>query len=55
MRGYRFWVLVVFFFTAGVPSGLIPNVVPMLTDGGMTVAQAVPALAAAFIGLAGGA
>jgi predicted MFS family arabinose efflux permease len=40
-RGYRFWVLVVvFFFTAGVPSGLIPNVVPMLTDGGMTVTQA---------------
>ncbi|MFO1454716.1 MAG: MFS transporter [Steroidobacteraceae bacterium] len=41
VRGYRFWVLVVvFFFTAGVPSGLIPNVVPMLTDGGMTVTQA---------------
>lgn len=41
VRGYRFWVLVVsFFFTAGVPSGLIPNVVPMLTDGGMSVAQA---------------
>lgn len=41
VRGHRFWVLVVVFFvTAGVPSGLIPNVVPMLTDNGMTVAQA---------------
>ncbi len=33
-------LVVVFFVTAGVPSGLIPNVVPMLTDNGMTVAQA---------------
>ena len=41
LRSYRYWVLILAFFLASaVPSGLIPNLVPLLTDGGMSTAEA---------------
>ncbi len=49
VRGYRFWLMGMVFaaVTFGV-SGLIPNLVPLLTDGGMRASEA-----AFYVGLAG--
>ena len=49
VRGYRFWLMAGVFaaITFGV-SGMIPNLVPMLTDRGMA-----PSSAAVYVGLAG--
>lgn len=52
LRGYRFWVIATAFFCAsGVLSGLMSNVVPMLTDVGLTPAKAAgyASLLGAFI------
>jgi MFS family permease len=41
LRSYRYWVIIAAFFcAAGVASGLMSNLVPMMTDAGFTVAEA---------------
>lgn len=41
LRGYRYWVIIAAFFcAAGVASGLMSNLVPMLTDKGFSAVEA---------------
>lgn len=41
LGGYRYWVIIAaFFLVSGAATGLIANLVPLLTDGGMSAADA---------------
>jgi cyanate permease len=41
LRGYRYWVIIAsFFLVSAAATGLISNLVPLLTDGGMSAAEA---------------
>ena len=45
LRGYRFWVLLLsIFLVYVVQSGLVPNLIPALTDAGIPMSEAATAM-----------